>query len=339
MSLSSAAHSGLMFRRFSFLFCLTLLAAGTGSAQTSLFYLEAQGVAGYSSSLDKWVAYSLHQDDVMQKPGLGFDYVQRFSRETGDFAVLAVQARLAWNADGGKKLEPQLYNAYLKFKFPGVDFWVGHNRPAFGLSSAFDVHSQILPTLVMYGYGYDRDWGLGLGRDFSRGSWGLSLTTGSGMVLRLKDSYLLSGRLSLGVLGRDNWTAGLSAAAGEALETMGYTLMSPDPMPFRMAGVDITHTRNNLENRFEAAVGRKFGKDAWAVFWRLGINLLGEERLKWEVQPLFMREEGQGSLHLGTGLSFLATGDLTVRVMVAYDRKARDSRAVLQIYYYKRIIF
>ncbi|MBP1768827.1 MAG: hypothetical protein H6P98_2942, partial [Candidatus Aminicenantes bacterium] len=48
---------------------------------------------------------------------------------------------------------------------------------------------------------------------------------------------------------------------------------------------------------------------------------------------------GQGSLHLGTGLSFLATGDLTVRVMVAYDRKARDSRAVLQIYYYKRIIF
>ncbi len=327
-----------MFKRFSLPFFLTLLAAGTGSAQTSLFYLEAQGIVGYSSSLDKWVAYSLHQDDAMQKPGLGFDYLQRFSRETGDFAVLALQARLIWNADGEKKIEPQLYNAYFKFKFPEVDFWVGHNRPAFGLSSAFDVHSQLLPTLVMYGYGYDRDWGMGLGRDFSRGSWGFSLTTGSGMALRLGEGYLLSGRFSLGVLSRDNWTVGLSAAYGEALETMGYTIMSPDPRPFRMAGLDISHTRNNLENRIEAAVGRKFGNDAWSVFWRFGVNLLGEERLKWEVQPLLMREEGKSSLHLGTGLSFVATGDLTVRVMYAYDREARDSRAVLQIYYYKRII-
>ena len=327
-----------MFRRVSLPFVLTILAVGTGTAQTSLFYLEAQGLIGYSSSLDKWIAYSLHQDDVMQKPGLGFDYVQRFSRETGDFAVLAVQARLAWDAEG-EKLEPQLYNAYLKFKFPGVDFWVGHNRPAFGLSSAFDIHSQILPTLVMYGYGYDRDWGAGLGRDFSRGSWGVSLTTGSGMPLRFGDNYLFSGRLSLGVLSRDNWSLGLSAAYGEALETMGYNFMSADPLPFRMAGVDISHVRNNLENRFEAMAGRKFGLDAWAVFWRLGVNLLEEERLKWEIQPVFMREEGKNLLQLGTGLSFVATGDLTLRAMYTYDREANDSRVVFQIYYYKRIIF
>ncbi len=327
-----------MFRRVSLPFVLTILAVGTGTAQTSLLYLEAQGVIGYSSSLDKWIAYSLHQDDVMQKPGLGFDYVQRFSRETGDFAVLAVQARLAWNADG-EKLEPQLYNAYLKFKFPGVDFWVGHDRPAFGLSSAFDIHSQILPTLVMYGYGYDRDWGAGVGRDFSAGSWGISLTTGSGMPLRFADNYLFSGRLSLGVLSRDNWSLGLSAAYGEAWETMGYNVISSDPLPFRMAGVDISHVRNNLENRFEAMAGRKFGLDAWAVFWRLGVNLLEEERLKWEIQPVFMREEGKNLLQLGTGLSFIATGDLTLRAMYTYGREANDSRVVFQIYYYKRIIF
>ena len=328
-----------MSRRLFLPLLLTLLAAGTVSGQTSLFYLEAQGIIGYSSSLDKWVAYSLHQDDVMQKPGLGFDYLGRFSRETGDFAVLAVQARLAWNANGKKSLEPQLYNAYLKLKFPGVDLWVGHNRPAFGLSSVFDVHSQLLPTLVMYGYGYDRDWGLGLGRDFARGNWGLSLTTGSGMALQLGDGYLLSGRLSLGVLTRDNWSVGLSAAYGEALETMGYEIMSPEPLPFRMAGVDVSRTWNNLESRFEAAAGRKYGKDAWSAFWRLGVNLLEEERLKWEVQPLFMREEGRNSLHLGTGLSFIASGDLTLRLMYIYNHEARDSRAVLQIYYYKRIAF
>jgi len=328
-----------MSRRFSFYFLITILAAGKISAQSSLFYLEAQGIAGYSSALDKWVYYSLHPDDVMQKPSLGFDYLQRFSRETGDFAVLAVQARLAWNAEGEENLEPQLYNAYLKLKFPGVDFWAGHNRPAFGLSSAFDIHSQILPTLVMYGYGYDRDWGVGGGRDFSRGSWGISLTTGSGMPLEFGDNYLFSGRLSFGVLGRDNWSLGLSAAYGEALETMGTTDMSTDPKPFQMAGLDFTYLWNNIENRLDAVIGRKYGLDAWAVFWRLGVNLLKEERLKWEIQPIVMREGGEEGFKLGTGLSFAATGDLTLRVMYTYDREERDSRVTFQVYYYKRITF
>ena len=328
-----------MSKRVFFLFLLATLVAGTSFAQTSLFYLEAQGIAGYSSSQDKWVFYSLHPDDVMQKPSLGFDYLRRFSGERGDFAVLAVQARLAWDADGEKKLEPQLYNAYLKFKFPGVDLWLGHNRPAFGLSSAFDVHSQVLPTLVMYGYGYDRDWGAGLSRDFSRGSWGVSLTTGSGMPLRFGDNYLFSGRFSFGVLSRDNWSLGLSAAYGEGLETMGYDLMSPDPKPFRMAAVDITHARNNLENRLEAAIGRKFGLDTWAVFWRLGINLLEEERLKWEIQPILMREGEKQGLKFGTGLSYVVTGDLTLRIMYTHDREEHDSRVIFQFYYYRRLAF
>jgi hypothetical protein len=327
-----------MFRKVFLSIILTLWAVGTGAAQTSLFYLEAQGVVGYSSSLGKWIAYSLHPDDVMQKPSLGFDYVRRFSRETGDFAVLAVQARLAWDAEK-EKLEPQLYNAYLKFKFPGIDIWAGHNRPAFGLSSAFDIHSELLPTLVMYRYGFDRDWGVGLGRDFQGGTWGASLTTGSGMPLRLGDGFLLSARLSLGVLNRDNWSLGFSGAYGDALETMGYSIVSSDPLPFRMAGVDISRVRNNLESRLEAMVGRKFGRDAWAVFWRLGVNLLEEERLKWEIQPVFMREEGRNLLRFGTGLSFIATGDLTLRAMYTYDREEKDSRIVFQVYYYKRIIF
>jgi hypothetical protein len=84
-----------MSRRLTFFFLLTILVVGEISAQSSLFYLEAQGIAGYSSSRDKWIFYSLHPEEAMQKPSLGFDYLQHFSRETGDFAVLAVQARLA----------------------------------------------------------------------------------------------------------------------------------------------------------------------------------------------------------------------------------------------------
>jgi len=320
-------------------FPVAIWMAGQAFGQNSLFYLEAQGVSGYSSARDKWVFYSLHPDHVMQQPSLGFDYLQRFSRETGDFAILAVQARLAWNGEGERALEPQLYNAYLKFKFPAVDLWFGHNRPAFGLSSVFDNHALILPTLVMNGFGFDRDWGVGLGRDIARGSWGASLTAGSGMPLRLDGNYLLSGRLSFGVLSSDNWSVGLSAAYGKVLDAMGYKIMSSEPLPFQLAGVDVTSLWNHLENRLEAVAGRKSGDNTWAIFWRLGINWLEENRLKWEVQPVLFRERGATHLEFGTGLSYLATADLTLRTMVIYNREERDARFVFQVYFYKRLLF
>ena len=324
-------------KAFLFLFSQVVLASAV-SGQARLFYLEAQAVAGYSSSLSRWVYYSLHPEDAMQKPSLGFDCVQRFARETGDYAVLAVQARLAWNADS-QKPELQLYNAFFKLKLPGVDLWAGHSRPAFGLSSVFDVHSEILPTLMMYGYAYDRDWGVGILRDFLRGSWSVSVTTGSGMALRLGKGYLFSGRLSFGVLGRDNWSVGFSESCGEAIETMGDSEMSSGPKPHRLAGLDITLVTNNLENRLEAVIGRKYGLEAGAVFWRLGINFLEEERLRWEIQPILMREDGKNSLKLATGLSFVAMSDLTLRLMYVYNREERDSRVVFQAYYYKRLAF
>jgi hypothetical protein len=321
------------------LFLTAILTAGSVYAQSSLFYLEAQAVAGYSSVRNQWIFYSMHPDHAMQKPSLGFDYLQRFSRETGDFAVLAVQARLAWDGEGKGAVEPQLYNAYLKFKFPAADLWVGHNRPAFGLSSVFDNHSFILPTLVMDGFGHDRDWGIGLSRDLSRGSWGISLTAGSGMPVRVKGNYLLSGRLSFGVLNNDNWSVGLSAAYGKTLETMGYEVRSPDPLPFRLGGVDISYLWNNLENRLEAVCGKKYGEKTWAMFWRLGVNLLEESRLKWEAQPVVLWEGEGTNLEFGTGLSYLATADLTLRTMVVYNQHERETRVVFQVYYYKRMLF
>ncbi len=329
-----------MSRRIARLVFLTvILTAGKAYAQSSLFYLEAQAVSGYSSARDEWVFYSMHPDHVMQKPSLGFDYVQRFSGEGGDFAVLAVQARLAWDGEGKKAFEPQLYNAYLKLKLPAFDLWVGHNRPAMGLSSVFDNHAMLLPTLVMNGFGFDRDWGAGLSRDLAQGSWGVSLTAGSGMLARFEGNYLLSGRLSFGVLNSDNWSVGLSGAYGETLETMGYNIMSPEPLPFRLAGIDIASLWNNLENRLEAAYGEKNGEKTWAMFWRLGVNLLEESRLKWELQPVFLGEGERTRLEIGTGLSYLATADLALRTMVIYNRQERDARIVFQAYYYKRIPF
>jgi len=317
---------------------LLLSLSGSALAQDSLFYLEIQGLLGYSSPQNKLIFFSHDQLEAMQKPSLGFDYVQRFSTAIKDFGVLAVQGRLAVNAEGEKPLEPQLYNAYFKYKAPGADIWFGHNRPAFGLSSYFDTHASLLQTLVMNRYGFDRDWGLGVSRNFSRGDIGFSLSAGSGMPLYFKGNYLLCGRISYGILNQDNTNVGFSAAYGQTLDTMGYHLLSPDPMLYKMLGVDFSYFWNNWETRFEVQAGNKMGENSLALYWLAGINLLEEGRLKLEAQPVFRKQGGRTTFDFAAGVTWLATRDVTLRAVYAYDHMERGSRVVFQVYFYKRIL-
>ncbi|MDO9264887.1 MAG: hypothetical protein Q7U02_13045, partial [Desulfosalsimonadaceae bacterium] len=103
--------------------------AGSALAADYLLYLEAQGVAGYSSQTDDVGYYSHMPEETMQKPSLGFDFLKRFSGESGDFGAAALQFRLAYD-DFDTDLQPQVYNAYFKYKAGWSDLWVGHNRPA-----------------------------------------------------------------------------------------------------------------------------------------------------------------------------------------------------------------
>lgn len=316
---------------------LTLLLAGGAFGQSHLLFLELQGVAGYSTGEDKAVFHSLSSDDVMQKSSLGFDYLLRITGRFRDVGVLAVQARAAYDPDGDPKAELQLYNAYIRLKAGFADVWAGHSRPALGLSSALDSHALLLPTLAMLGYGFDRDWGAGLLRDFSWGNAALSLTAGSGMPLRLGGNFLASARVSRGVLARDNYSLGLSAAAGNILDIMGYHVMSDQRMPFRGVSADLTYLRDNLENRAEVFVGRKGGRDVLALFWRLGLNLLEEGRLRLEAQPVLMRSGRDWTSLLSAGASLQVSGDLALRSMVQYDRAARAARVVFQAYFYRSL--
>lgn len=318
-----------------------LILAGTAHSLFSagyLFFFEAQGIAGYSSS-KKTVFFSMSQMEAMQKPSLGFDYIQRFSRETGDFALLAVQARLAANAKGDNTLELQVYNAFLKFKTRAADIWIGHNRPKFGLASYFDSHGQLLQPLSMNGFGFDRDWGIGIERDYAWGNAGLSVTTGSGMPLHFKGNYFLAGRVSKGVLNQENYNIGLSAGYGKILEVMGYHLMSGQPAESAMAGLDAAWLRNNWENRIELVAGRRAGHGTFALFWRAGVGLLEENRLKLEIQPVVWRTEGMTRIQFSAGVTYLAHADWTLRAMYLYDKEMKDSRIVFQVYYYKGIRF
>lgn len=316
---------------------LTLVLTAAASGQSHLLYFELQGVAGYSTGEDRVIFHSHSSDEVMQKPGLGFDYLLKLSGRTRDIGTLAIQARVAYDPDGEPEAELQLYNAYFRYKAGFADLWAGHSRPALGLSSALDSHALLLPTLAMLGYGFDRDWGVGLLRDFAWGDAALSLTAGTGMPLRLGGNYLASARISRGVLARDNYSLGLSAAAGNILEVMGYHVMSEEPMAFRGVSADLSYLRDNVENRAEVFAGRRAGRGVLALFWRLGVNLLSEERLRLEAQPVLLRTGRDWTSLLSAGASLQVTSDLALRSMVQYDRAARATRIVFQAYYYRSI--
>ena len=311
-----------------------LLLPASASAGSGLLYLEAQGVGGYSSLEKSAVYHSMSAGEPMQKSSVGFDLVRKFSGAAGDSGTLALQGRLACDPDAPNRLEPQLYNAYYRFKTPLAYVWAGHNRVAAGLESYFDAHGALLQTLPMYGFGFDRDWGFGASRDFSWGDAALSLTTGSGMRPRAAGNYLVSGRLSKGVLNRDNRAAGLYASLGKTPGISGYRVMDGLEAPYSALGADYALLWDRWELRADVRGGEKWGMHYLAGLGRLGLNLLDENRLKLEGQAVYSGMEGMEGWALAAGASFALTPDLAWRVMLEYEDRMNDKRAVTQLYYY-----
>ena len=266
----------LTYKIFPLVAAFLLLSPCPARAQGSLFYLEAQAVGGYSNASREAIYYSMSPEDAMQKPSVGFDWLRRLSNESSDFGIIGVQARLAYNHEPDREVELQLYNAWFRCKAGFANLWIGHDRPALGLSSYFDTHGLLLPTLAMMGWGFDRDWGAGFSRDFSWGNLAGSWTAGSGMPVHFKGNHLASARIAKGVLERDNYNLGLSAAWGEILETMGYELMSDEPAPFHMASIDLAYIWARYESRIELMAGERMDDPAYALSWRFTLNLLEE---------------------------------------------------------------
>jgi hypothetical protein len=317
-------------------FCLVLLCvAGAAQASNYLLYFEGQEVFGYSSALRRTIPYSMNPDAEMQKPSIGFDYLQRFSGESGDFATLALQYRFALTQiDNGYKTEGQFYNAYVKVKTPLSYIWVGHNRPAFGLGSYFDSHGLLLRTLAVQGFGYDRDWGGGVYRDFSWGDVAATVTTGTGMPIRENGNYMLASRASYGVLSQDNWNLGFSLAYGKTLDTMGYTVRDREPRWMKLAGMDMAILWNNQEHRFDVLGGKWLDQYAYALFYRFGLNLDAEGRFKIEAQPTYWMFGDEKNFQMSVCFSVLATSNLTLRTAYIFDHVTTDHRFLLQLYYY-----
>jgi hypothetical protein len=331
-----------MYRVILTVIVVLLVMASPAFGKSYLLYLEAQGVGGYDTDKDGPIYYSMNPLDVMQKPSVGFDFLQRFSSETGDWGSFALQMRLAYNEayqeTGEEEFQAQIYNAFFKYKAGFADLWIGHSRIAFGLGSYLDSHSLLLQPLAMYGYGYDRDWGVGVTRDFEWGNLAVSYSTGSGMPLEFDGNYLISARISKGVLNRDNYNIGFSSSYGKPLDTIGYEVIMPEPIKTFLVGTDFTYLWNNIENRFEAVAGEKENENTYAFLWRIGVNLLDEDRLKLEAQPVYRYIGGDWNYEISGCLSYKLTSDITLRSMYTYDGEMNDNRVVFQIYWYYKLL-
>lgn len=333
---------GFIRRRgcIAFLLALLLFSAVSLAAQGRILYGEAQAVGSWESLSGDLRPYSLHPDEVMQKPSLGLDLLQRFGSSGRDWGYLALQARLAYDESRSSRLEAQLYNAYLDLKTQAFDLWLGHNKPALGLSLNLDNHALLLPDNTMSGLVLDRDWGLGLSFDRGNPNLALSLTTGSGMALYYDESYLLAGRVGWGEFSRDNLSAGISLAGGNVFKTMGYHIMHDKvPHELLLAGADFSRRITNWELRSDVLYGGFHADRAYTALARLTWFPLPEDRAEISLQGQFQELKATAEQSYSIGAGYRLLPDLTLRGAYTYQEPARSHSFALQLYYYKALLF
>ncbi len=309
-------------------------------SQSSLIYLEGQAVGSYESLTNDLRPYSFHPQESMQKPSVGIDLIQRFGTRNRDFGYLSIQARLAYDENKDSRLEAQLYNAFIDLKTSAFDVWIGHNKPATGLSLNLDNHAQLLMDNTMSGLVFDRDWGMGLKFDRQDPNLSVSLTTGSGMSLYYDDSWLASARAGIGEYSRDGYSAGITLANGNVFKTMGYTIMhNKTAHKLLLGGVDYSRRIANLESRSEILAGSFHDYPAFTALSRLSWYPLAEDRLQIDVQAQLYEIKRAGTQNYSTSVSYRILPELTLRGSYNYQHPADSHVIALQLYYYKGITF
>lgn len=308
--------------------------AASARNKTSLWFIELQAVGAWSLSEGSFQTYSYLPHHQMQKNGAGLEFLTRLYRGNTDLGYISFQTRLVYDEHGESPLSFHLYNAFLRLKTRVTDFWLGHGKPALGLNYTFDNHAVLFPDATMLGHNLDRDWGGGLHHDFQNGDLAVSLTSGSGQALKFGKNYLLSGRVSYGVLARDNYSLSLSVFTGRVIDEMAP---ESDPVSWSGVAADISYLWLWWENRLEINLGRRSGQPWHLVLWRPGVNLLQEQRLKVEAQLALLKHGPDWSYSTGAGLSYRLNSDLTFRTLLLYDRQQRNFRLVGQLYYYRNV--
>lgn len=319
------------------LLILMLIAAGL-PAQSRIIFAEAQLAGSWESLSGDFRPYTVHPHEVMQKPSLGFDLVQRLGNREKDWGYLAVQARVAYTDSTASHLEPQLYNAFLNIKTDPFDLWLGHNKPALGLARGWDNHAQVLTDNTMSGLVFDRDWGVGISADRGNPTLEASLTTGSGMSLYWDESWLLAARAGLGDYNSDYFSAHLGGAVGNVFKTMGYNIMH-NKVPHRLilGGVDLSRRIMNWELRGDALYGSFHDDPAYTALARIIWYPMPEDRVVLAIQGQAQELKGSALQNYSFGVEYRISADLTLRGAYTLQQPTRSHTLALQVYFLKAL--
>jgi len=236
----------------------------------------------------------------MNANSIGFDLMKRFTSDTGDWATVHLQLRMAyrWNqwrpepwTEGEDDWELEWHEATLRLTrwFRGrMNFKLGHFDVPFGLEPVVDTHGSLIQLQSMRNVGFKKDWGLSLYGQLPSFDYEASLTAGSGMELtHASGSYLTSARVGTptgnfsigfsGLYGKVKEPAGqlgeemaaergAAPAPGSSIRT-GKTLVAevvPDQekvMTRWRAGLDVRYLYGPLTLKSEVASGRDGGRD------------------------------------------------------------------------------
>jgi hypothetical protein len=186
----------------------------------------------------------------------------------------------------------------------------------------------------MYGLGYDRDWGAGFSKDTKNGNISLALTGATGMPLKFDDNWLITSRISKGVLSYDNYAIGLSFMGGNIYDVMGYTIMDQEPSEIFLFSADFAYNYDNIEQKFQINSGRKTKEEAYSALYRLTLNFLEENKLKLEGQGVYVKTRRINDYFLSAGASYSINSDLTTRLMCERALKDGETKIIGQFYYY-----
>ena len=237
----------------------------------------------------------------MQKPGVGFDFVQRLSARTGDIGVLAVQARLVYDQSAAASFNLSFTTPIFASSRDSPISGSGTIGPPSGCRPSWTITPCSCPTRLCSGTASTGIGASGLERDFAWGGVAASLTAGSGMPLYLKGNFLAAARVFEGVLARDNFSVGLSLARGNDSRDHGLHSCRP-----RAGRLDLGRRRRVLRLA-ELREPRRSPRrppcrgGTFLLFWRSGLSLLEEGRLKIEAQPVLMRRMGAWTYSFASG--------------------------------------
>jgi hypothetical protein len=323
------------------------LLSGPAAASDFLFYKELNAIGGYSNK-DKWIGKT---DELSNS--VGFEHYGKFSSEHGDFLTTDLQVRFAYDSmeNSTNAWSVEIHNAWVEYRAaPELKIKGGHFEPAFGLETVVDAHSTILQTLAMRDIGYTRDWGMELRGSLPAFDYQAAFQIGSGMSIRREDSSFLV-TVRIGNPQTEDLRYGISGLVGNAMETSGMStfpknhLLSKETVFKERIGFDVQY---NFWNSFlfkgEAAYGINDNDNVIGYMTEVDYTVPTSQNwsVETQVQSWFndMKVPQNDDTTFSVCLSYKLSQTITLRAAFIHDlnmhssSRGRDTRAVLQFYYY-----